>query len=171
MSWPIGIGATFQGVYHMQKDELNLFDGNKTNIEKNVIKTEGINDQALSDLIGDEATEILREEVELVDGVYDKFDREKYLEGKIAPVFFGSALNNFGVQELLDSFIDISPFPQGRSTEKRTIEPDEDKFSGFVFKIHANIDPKHRDRIAFLRIVSENLNAINSISTPELTKN
>ena len=92
--------------------------------------------------------------MELVDGVYDEFDREKYLEGKIAPVFFGSALNNFGVQELLDSFIDISPFPQGRSTEKRTIEPDEDKFSGFVFKIHANIDPKHRDRIAFLRIVS-----------------
>ena len=154
MSWPIGIGATFKGVYHMQKDELNLFDGNKTNIEKNVIKTKGIHDQALSDLIGEEATDILKEEVELVDGVYDEFDREKYLEGKIAPVFFGSALNNFGVQELLDSFIDISPFPQGRSTEKRTIEPDEDKFSGFVFKIHANIDPKHRDRIAFLRIVS-----------------
>ena len=109
MSWPIGIGATFKGVYHMQKDELNL---------------------------------------------YDEFDRENYLQGKIAPVFFGSALNNFGVQELLDSFIDISPFPQGRSTEKRTIEPNEDKFSGFVFKIHANIDPKHRDRIAFLRIVS-----------------
>ena len=154
MSWPIGIGATFKGVYHMQKDELNLFDGNKTNIEKNVIKTKGIHDQALSDLIGEEATDILKEEVELVDGVYDEFDREKYLEGKIAPVFFGSALNNFGVQELLDSFIDISPFPQGRSTEKRTIEPNEDKFSGFVFKIHANIDPKHRDRIAFLRIVS-----------------
>ena len=154
MSWPIGIGATFKGVYHMQKDELNLFDGNKTSIEKNVIKTKGINDQALSDLIGEEATEILKEEVELVDGVYDEFDRENYLQGKIAPVFFGSALNNFGVQELLDSFIDISPFPQGRSTEKRTIEPNEDKFSGFVFKIHANIDPKHRDRIAFLRIVS-----------------
>ena len=154
MSWPVGIGATFKGVYHMQKDELNLFDGNKTSIEKNVIKTKGIHDQALSDLIGKEETEILKEEVELVDGVYDKFDRKKYLKGKIAPVFFGSALNNFGVQELLDSFIDISPFPQGRSTEKRTIEPNEDKFSGFVFKIHANIDPKHRDRIAFLRIVS-----------------
>tara|TARA_Y100000813_G_scaffold84193_1_gene59668 strand:+ start:2431 stop:4023 length:1593 start_codon:yes stop_codon:yes gene_type:complete len=154
MSWPIGIGATFKGVYHIHKDELNLFDGNKTSIEKNVHKTNGINDSALTDLIGSEETDLLREEVELVDGVYDAFDRDKYLEGKIAPVFFGSALNNFGVQELLDSFIEISPTPQGRSTEKRIIEPDEDKFSGFVFKIHANIDPKHRDRIAFLRIVS-----------------
>ena len=108
MSWPIGIGATFKGVYHMQKDELNLFDGNKTNIEKNVIKTKGIHDQALSDLIGEEATDILKEELELVDGVYDEFDREKYLEGKMAPVFFGSALNNFGVQELLNSFIHIN---------------------------------------------------------------
>ena len=154
MTWPIGIGATFKGVYHIHKDELNLFDGNKTSIEKNVHKTNGINDSALTDLIGSEETDLLREEVELVDGVYDAFDRDKYLEGKIAPVFFGSALNNFGVQELLDSFIEISPTPQGRSTEKRIIEPDEDKFSGFVFKIHANIDPKHRDRIAFLRIVS-----------------
>ena len=154
MSWPIGIGAKFKGVYHIHKDELNLFDGNKTSIEKNVHKTNGINDSALNNLIGSEETDLLREEVELVDGVYDAFDREKYLEGKIAPVFFGSALNNFGVQELLDSFIEISPTPQGRSTEKRIIEPNEDKFSGFVFKIHANIDPKHRDRIAFLRIVS-----------------
>ena len=87
MSWPIGIGATFKGVYHIHKDELNLFDGNKTSIEKNVHKTNGINDSALTDLIGSEETDLLREEVELVDGVYDAFDRDKYLEGKIAPVF------------------------------------------------------------------------------------
>ena len=154
MSWPIGIGATFKGVYNMHKKELNLFSGNKTSIEKEVYNLNGIQDPALSDFIGEEATEVLKEEVELIDGVYGDFNQEKYLEGKVAPVFFGSALNNFGVQELLDSFIEISPTPLGRDTESRSVEPSEEKFSGFVFKIHANIDPKHRDRIAFLRIVS-----------------
>ena len=154
MSWPIGIGETFKGVYNMHKKELNLFNGNKTNIEKEIYNIDGINDPTLSDYIGTEATELLKEEVELIDGVYGEFNHEKYLDGKIAPVFFGSALNNFGVQELLDAFIEISPTPLGRETEIRYVEPDENKFSGFVFKIHANIDPKHRDRIAFLRIVS-----------------
>ena len=154
MSWPIGIGATFKGVYNMHKKELNLFSGNKTSIEKEVYNLNGIQDPILSDFIGEEATEVLKEEVELIDGVYGDFNQEKYLEGKVAPVFFGSALNNFGVQELLDSFIEISPTPLGRDTESRSVEPSEEKFSGFVFKIHANIDPKHRDRIAFLRIVS-----------------
>ena len=154
MSWPIGIGATFKGVYNMHKKELNLFSGNKTSIEKEVYNLNGIQDPALSDFIGEEATGVLKEEVELIDGVYGDFNQEKYLEGKVAPVFFGSALNNFGVQELLDSFIEISPTPLGRDTESRSVEPNEEKFSGFVFKIHANIDPKHRDRIAFLRIVS-----------------
>jgi peptide chain release factor 3 len=154
MSWPIGIGETFKGVYNMHKKELNLFNGNKTSIEKEIYNIGGINDPKLSDYIGTEATELLKEEVELIDGVYGKFNHEKYLDGKIAPVFFGSALNNFGVQELLDAFIEISPTPLGRESEIRSVEPNENKFSGFVFKIHANIDPKHRDRIAFLRIVS-----------------
>ena len=154
MSWPIGIGATFKGVYNLHKKELNLFSGNKTGIEKEVYNLNGIEDPSLSEFIGEEATEVLKEEVELIDGVYGDFNQKKYLEGKVAPVFFGSALNNFGVQELLDSFIEISPTPLGRDTESRSVEPSEEKFSGFVFKIHANIDPKHRDRIAFLRIVS-----------------
>jgi peptide chain release factor 3 len=154
MSWPIGIGETFKGVYNMHKKELNLFNGNKTSIEKEIYNIDGINDPTLSDYIGTETTELLKEEVELIDGVYGEFNHGKYLDGKIAPVFFGSALNNFGVQELLDAFIEISPTPLGRETEIRSVEPDENKFSGFVFKIHANIDPKHRDRIAFLRIVS-----------------
>jgi peptide chain release factor 3 len=154
MSWPIGIGATFQGVYNMFEQQLNLFSGNKTNIEKEVHKIDGLNDTKLEDFIGKEETNLLKEEVELIDGVYDEFDKSKYLNGKLAPVFFGSALNNFGVQELLDAFIEISPSPKGRESEKRAIDPLEKKFSGFVFKIHANIDPKHRDRIAFLRIVS-----------------
>ena len=154
MSWPIGIGETFKGVYNMHKKKLNLFNGNKTSIEKEIYNIDGIKDPILSDYIGTEATELLKEEVELIDGVYGEFNHGKYLDGKIAPVFFGSALNNFGVQELLDAFIEISPTPLGRETEIRSVEPNENKFSGFVFKIHANIDPKHRDRIAFLRIVS-----------------
>ena len=154
MSWPIGIGATFKGVYNLHKKELNLFSGNKTSIEKEVYNLNGIQDPLLSNFIGEEATEVLKEEVELIDGVYGGFNQNKYLKAEVAPVFFGSALNNFGVQELLDSFIEISPTPLGRKTESRSVEPNEEKFSGFVFKIHANIDPKHRDRIAFLRIVS-----------------
>ena len=113
MSWPIGIGATFQGVYNMFKKQLNLFSGNKTNIAKEVYEIDGLNDSQLKTFIGQEETELLQEEVELIDGVYDQFDKEKYLNGKLAPVFFGSALNNFGVQELLDAFIEISPTPMG----------------------------------------------------------
>ncbi len=154
MSWPIGIGETFKGVYNLHRDTLNLFSGNKTEIEKEVIEIKDIDDSTLNDVIGDEDAEMLREEVELVNGVYGDFERETYLAGEVAPVYFGSALNNFGVQELLDSFVDISPTPQGRMSDKGFVEPEDPKFSGFVFKIHANIDPKHRDRIAFLRIVS-----------------
>ena len=105
-------------------------------------------------MIGEEFAQELREEVEMIEGVYDPFDREQYLAGEVAPVFFGSAVNNFGVQELLNTFCEISPSPRGRESDLRRIEPSDDKFSGFVFKIHANLDPKHRDRIAFLRIVS-----------------
>lgn len=154
MSWPIGIGATFKGVYNMHKKNLNLFSGNKTQIEKNIIAINNIEDSNLDKTIGNDFAEILREEVELVNGVYGEFNRDKYLAGEVAPVYFGSALNNFGVQELLDSFVEISPTPKGRISDKGKIEPHNPKFSGFVFKIHANIDPKHRDRIAFLRIVS-----------------
>ncbi len=154
MSWPIGIGDTFKGVYNLYKNNLNLFSGNKTGIEKEVVSISNLSDSTLDECIGEEDANILREEVELVDGVYDEFDVNRYLSGEVAPVFFGSALNNFGVKELLDGFVEISPTPKGRDTDQRSIEPEENKFSGFVFKIHANIDPKHRDRIAFLRIVS-----------------
>ena len=108
----------------------------------------------LDEIIGKEFAAELREEVELVDGVYDPFDIETYRAGQVAPVFFGSALNNFGVKELLDTFTQIAPTPIGRDSDQGRVEPGDSKFSGFVFKIHANLDPKHRDRIAFLRIVS-----------------
>ena len=153
LSWPIGIGQTFKGVYSIYEKKLNLFNPNKTKIEKEVVSIENIDSPELDELVG-KGAEQLRKDLELIEGIYDPFERENYLEGMVAPVFFGSAINNFGVQELLDSFIEISPDPQGRQTDKRFVRPEEEKFSGFVFKIHANLDPRHRDRIAFLRVCS-----------------
>ena len=154
LSWPIGIGETFQGVYNMHRGELNLFEGNKTNIAKENVKIDDLSSNQLDDFVGAESAAELREEVDLVNGVYDELDTQDYLQGNVAPVFFGSALNNFGVQELLNTFIEIAPTPRGREADSGLISPTDAKFSGFVFKIHANLDPKHRDRIAFLRIVS-----------------
>ncbi len=154
LSWPIGIGPTFQGVYNLFDKNLRLFSANKTKISEDTIEFKNLEDNRLEELLGDEAADTLREEAEMIEGVYDEFNRADYLEGGIAPVFFGSALNNFGVKELLESFVEIAPPPLSRETDARTVEPIEDKFSGFVFKIHANLDPKHRDRIAFLRICS-----------------
>lgn len=154
LTWPIGMGDRFKGVYNLHKNNLNLFSPNKTGISDDVQLIDNLDDPLLNELVGDDYAEELREEVEMINGVYDEFDRETYLSGEVAPVFFGSAVNNFGVQELLDSFCEISPSPRGRDTDEKRIEPADSKFSGFVFKIHANLDPKHRDRIAFLRIVS-----------------
>ncbi len=154
LTWPIGMGDRFKGVYNLYKKELNLFSPNKTGISDDIQSISNIQSSELDEKIGTEAAELLREETEMIEGVYDAFDRERYLSGEVAPVFFGSAVNNFGVQELLNTFCEISPSPRGRETDSGIIEPDQSKFSGFVFKIHANLDPKHRDRIAFLRIVS-----------------
>ena len=154
LTWPIGMGDRFQGVYNIYQKGLNLFAANKTKISNEIISISDINDPALNELVGDMPASELREELEMIEAVYDAFNRENYLSGDVAPVFFGSAVNNFGVKELLDTFCEISPSPRGRETDKRKVEPTDDNFSGFVFKIHANLDPKHRDRIAFLRVVS-----------------
>lgn len=153
MSWPIGIGASFKGVYNLEQKNVNLFESSKTKIAKDVISISDLNDDKLDTLLGSQADQ-LREDVELVDGVYDQFNDEEYLSGKLAPVFFGSAVNNFGIREMLDEFIEIAPTPKGRETDEGEIDPNRKKFSGFVFKIHANLDPNHRDRIAFLRVCS-----------------
>ena len=153
LSWPISQGRSFQGVYNLYKKELNLFsEANKQTITE-AIAFKNLEDSALNDHIGKHADK-LREDVELVDGVYPAFEKSSYLSADIAPVFFGSALNNFGVKELLDCFIDIAPIPRTFQTDQRVVEPTEEKFSGFVFKIHANMDPNHRDRLAFVRICS-----------------
>lgn len=154
LSFPIGMGYDFQGIYNIWEKNINLFASDaKKNIE-DVIEITDIHSEEVSKLIGEKATLKLREELELVEEVYPPFDHEAYLAGQLQPVFFGSALNNFGVRELLDCFIDIAPTPRGKDTDTRHVDAYETKLTGFVFKIHANMDPKHRDRLAFLKIVS-----------------
>ncbi|MBC9796041.1 peptide chain release factor 3 [Sinomicrobium weinanense] len=154
LSFPIGMGYDFKGIYNLWEKNINLFSGDsKKNIEE-TIAFDNIEDPELDNIIGKKAAEDLRENLELVHGVYPGFDREAYLSGTQQPVFFGSALNNFGVRELLDCFVEIAPFPRPKQSEERLVKPDERTFSGFVFKIHANMDPKHRDRLAFIKIVS-----------------
>jgi peptide chain release factor 3 len=154
LSWPINGGSDFKGVYLLHNQSLNLFESNKTKLSDEMVQLQDLADPDLDDLVGAKNASKLREDVELINGVYGDLDKESYLQAEIAPVFFGSALNNFGIQELLDTFIDIAPTPLPRSTASRAVEPTEQKFSGFIFKIHANLDPKHRDRIAFLRVCS-----------------
>ncbi len=155
LSWPIGMGQRFQGVYNIYDESLVMFNPHgKRKTEEETVQFKDIHDPELEQIIGERASKELRDELELVQSVYPTFDREDYLNGDISPVFFGSAINNFGVKELLDCFVDIAPSPLARVTEERRVEANEDKFSGFIFKIHANMDPKHRDRIAFVRICS-----------------
>ena len=152
LTWPIGMGKTFKGVYNLAQNELNLFTAGQT--QDDIKQFKDLDTPELDQMLGESYANTLREDVELIHGVYDEFDAKPYLEGKIAPVFFGSAVNNFGVKELLDTFIEFAPNPKARETQVRSVDPSENKFTGFVFKIHANLDPKHRDRIAFLRICS-----------------
>lgn len=154
LSFPIGMGYDFKGIYNLYEKNVNLFDGsNKTHVSKTTA-IEDVQSEQLDQLVGSNAADTLRENLELVEGVYPSFNRDEYLAGTQQPVFFGSALNNFGVRELLDCFIDIAPTPRPKAAEERVVDPEEDEFSGFVFKIHANMDPKHRDRLAFIKIVS-----------------
>ncbi|MDC6366093.1 MULTISPECIES: peptide chain release factor 3 [Flavobacteriaceae] len=154
LSFPIGMGYDFKGIYNIYEKNINLFSGNsKKNIEE-TIAFDDLDNPELENIIGSDSAQELRDNLELVSGVYPEFDKDSYLKGELQPVFFGSALNNFGVRELLDCFIDIAPSPRSKMAEERLVEANEKSFSGFVFKIHANMDPKHRDRLAFIKIVS-----------------
>ncbi len=153
MTWPIGMGKRFKGVYHIYKNQILLFSaqhGDKV-VEAEVIQ--GLDNPKLDELLGDQAQE-LRDEIELVQGASHEFDLDAYLRGDLTPVYFGSAINNFGIIELLDAFAEYAPPPKPRQAEQRNVLPTESNFSGFVFKIQANMDPAHRDRIAFLRVCS-----------------
>ncbi|MGV3766129.1 MAG: peptide chain release factor 3 [Chitinophagaceae bacterium] len=154
LTWPINSGKDFKGVYNLYDKNLLLFTANTKAAEEDSLHISDLADEVVDQKLGDRDAEILREDVELVDGVHGELNVADYLAGKVAPVFFGSAVNNFGVKEMLDTFIRIAPTPRSRETSKRVIDVNEDKFSGFIFKIHANLDPKHRDRIAFLRVCS-----------------
>ncbi|MEO5651144.1 MAG: peptide chain release factor 3 [Ginsengibacter sp.] len=151
LSWPIGMGKDFKGVYNLYDKNLLLFNANQKTSEED-LPIENLDDEIVEKKLGVRDAGQLKEDVGLIAGVYGNLNRENYLEGKIAPVFFGSAINNFGVKELLETFIKIAPLPQHRAVTTRIVEPTENKFSGFIFKIHANLDPRHRDRIAFLRV-------------------
>ena len=154
LSLPIGMGADFQGIYNIWENNIQLFLEEKKQKVGDSVKFDDINDTSIDEAIGEKAAATLREELDLVQSVYPEFSRDDYMKGDLQPVFFGSALNNFGVRELLDAFIDIAPMPQPKESETRLVKPEESTFTGFVFKIHANMDPKHRDRLAFVKIVS-----------------
>ncbi len=154
MTWPINSGKDFKGVYNLHDKNLRLFAANTKADDEDAIAISDINDRIIDDKLGTTDAATLREDVELVDGVNGQLNVSDYLKANVSPVFFGSAINNFGVKEMLDTFIRIAPTPQSRETTTRKIEVEEEKLSGFVFKIHANLDPKHRDRIAFFRVCS-----------------
>lgn len=154
LSWPINMGKDFKGVYNLFDKSLLLFHANQKATEEDSVKIDDLSDDLLDRLVGEKDASQLRDDAELFEGVYGDFNNEAYLKGETAPVFFGSAINNFGVKELLDTFIKIAPVPQSRVATTRKVDAMEDKFCGFIFKIHANLDPKHRDRIAFLRVCS-----------------
>ena len=153
LSWPINIGAKFKGVYNIYENGIDLFTPNKQRVSERV-EIDDINDPRIDRAVGETDAAKLRDDLELIEGVYPEFDVEEYLAGRMAPVFFGSARNTFGVKELLDCFVKIAPSPRPVAAEERTINPDENTFSGFVFKIHANMDPNHRSCIAFVKICS-----------------
>ena len=154
LTFPISSGPTFKGVFNIYEDNLSLFMQEDRQSADGEVVAVKLGDAALDGYVGAKFAAQLREDLELVDGVYGPFDRADYLAGNLAPVFFGSAVNNFGVRELLDCFTEIAPSPRPSNTEQRKVDPYEEKMTGFVFKIHANMDPNHRDRIAFLKICS-----------------
>lgn len=153
-SWPIGMGRDFKGCYNLLEDKLVLFERSKGETLAESIECSGLTDSKIDELLPAEQAAKLREDVEMVRGVFPAFDPEAYLAGHMSPVFFGSAVNNFGVRELLGGLAKFAPAPRPQKTKDRLVQPDESKVTAFVFKIQANMDPKHRDRIAFTRICS-----------------
>ena len=156
LSWPINMGARFKGVYNIYEHGLDLFTPNKQTVTERV-EIADVNSPEVDARVGKEDAAKLREDLELIEGVYPDFDKEAYLRGELAPVFFGSALNTFGVKELLDCFVQIAPEPRPIQAVERVVDPREQPFSGFVFKIHANMDPNHRSCIAFVKVCSGRL--------------
>ncbi|HMB56101.1 MAG TPA: peptide chain release factor 3, partial [Arenimonas sp.] len=157
--WPVGMGSRLKGVVHLLTGEVHIFEAGRNFTRQDSTIFSSLDDPQLQARIGADMLAELREELELVEGASHPFDKAKYLAGQQTPVFFGSAVNNFGVQLLLDFFVEHAPAPTPRATTSREIAPEEESFSGFVFKIQANMDPMHRDRVAFLRVCSGRFDA------------
>ena len=153
INWPLGMGKEFKGVYNLYTDTIHVYQQGMGHTINDDIQIKGLDSDEATELMGYYA-EDMREEIELVRGATHTFDLNEYLAGRMTPVFYGTALGNFGVREMLDGFVEHAPTPLPRSTKERSVEPNEEKFSGFIFKIQANMDPKHRDRIAFMRVCS-----------------
>lgn len=153
ITWPIDMGRSFKGIYNLYTDTIHVFQSGQGHTIQEDIQIKGLESDKAQALLGDLYEDYL-EEIELVRGATNEFDREAFLAGQLTPVYFGTALGNFGVREMLDGFVEWAPAPVSRNTQSRQVEADEEKFSGFIFKIQANMDPKHRDRIAFMRICS-----------------
>jgi len=157
LSWPIGMGNSFRGVYNLYQRQLHLFEPGRDRLGGDGVVIKDLSDPTLDELLGGQADE-LREDIELIEGATDPLDMAHYLNGSQTPVFFGSAINNFGVKEMLDAFVEMAPHPAARAAVSREVSPYEPSFSGFTFKIQANMNPAHRDRIAFVRICSGRFN-------------
>lgn len=154
VTWPVGMGKRFKGIYHLYQDRVFLYEPGKNSAKQDGVVIEGLDNPELDDLLGEAGAQELRDEIELVKGASHVLNLDDYLSGKLTPVYFGSAINNFGIRALLDDFVAFAPQPQPREAKERMIKPEEKPLTGFVFKIQANMDPKHRDRIAFMRICS-----------------
>ncbi len=157
INWPIGMGRDFSGVYNLYTDTIHVYQQGLGHTIQDDVRIEGLDSEAANELLGSYAEDI-REEIELVRGASHEFELDEYLAGRLTPVFFGTALGNFGVREMLDDFVQWAPAPLDRTTAQRTIGANEEKLTGFIFKIQANMDPKHRDRIAFMRLCSGTYN-------------
>ncbi|MCF8380067.1 MAG: peptide chain release factor 3 [Bacteroidales bacterium] len=153
-TWSIGAGNRFKGLYNLYTDEVQVYDPSKKDSSEKPVTIKDINDSTIADHIGADSLKTLKDEVEFIKDMFEPFSLSLYREGYLAPVFFGSALNNFGVLDLLETFLEIAPHPGTIEAIERKIQPEEEALTGFIFKIHANLDPNHRDRIAFLRICS-----------------
>ena len=153
ITWPIGMGSRFKGVYHLYDDEIHVFETGQGDVASDVRIIRELGSREAAEFLGDDLEEF-QDEIELVKGASHKFDKAAYLSGELTPVYFGTALRNFGVNQMLDGFVDFAPSPLPRATNSEVVDSKSDEFSGFVFKIQANMDPKHRDRIAFMRVCS-----------------
>ena len=154
ITWPIGMGKGLKGVFHLYNDSVHLFSATHGGKIQEGQVIQGLDNPQLNEILGKSVAEELRDEIELVKGASHEFNKQDFLAGKLTPVFFGSAINNFGIEELLDYFVSAAPGPQPRLTHEREVKPEEEKFTGFIFKIQANMDPSHRDRVAFMRVCS-----------------